>query len=115
MAESPSPSGAAPAWARDLGDGNWQLFIRVQPGAKKSEVMGEQEGRLRLRIAAQAVDNKANKAVLAFVAKQLGVRPNRLSIVLGETGRQKIVLLTDTPLPSWKGLYGVEEPGISPR
>ncbi len=93
-----------PAWLKPLGDGAWHIFVRVQPGAKRSEITGETDGRLRVRVAAQAVDNKANETLVAFVAKQLGVRPNRLRIVGGETARQKTLLLTATQELNWGAL-----------
>jgi len=71
---------------------------------KKSEVAGEMEGRLRFRIAAQAVDNKANKALTTFVAKLLGVRPNRVSLENGETSRKKTLKILDLSEPDWNAL-----------
>lgn len=92
-----------PAWAKAVGPETWHLYLRVQPGAKKNEIMGEAEGRLRLRITAQAVENKANKALVAFVAERLKLRPNRVRLVSGETGRQKTVEVTAQE-PGWEGL-----------
>ncbi len=94
----------APAWAKPLGNGRWQLLVYVQPGAKKNEVAGEMDGRLRLRIAAQAVDNKANKALTGFVATLFGVRPNRVSLESGETSRKKTLTVCELPEPDWSAL-----------
>ena len=66
--------------------------------------MGEMDGRLRLRIAAQAVDNKANKALTIFMAKILGVRPNRVSLEAGDTSRKKTLRVSDLPEPDWNAL-----------
>lgn len=85
---------ALPPWLRPKGDGVWQLLVHVQPGAKKSELAGEMDGRLKLRIAAQAVDNKANKALTAYVAKILGVRPRDVSLENGDASRRKTLLVT---------------------
>ena len=93
-----------PAWAKPLPENCWQILVYVQPGAKKSEVAGEMEGRLRFRIAAQAVDNKANKALTTFVAKLLGVRPNRVSLENGETSRKKTLKILDLSEPDWNAL-----------
>ena len=38
-------------------------MVWVQPGAKKSAVVGTYQGRLKLKIQAPPVDGKANKAV----------------------------------------------------
>ena len=93
-----------PAWAKPLPENCWQILVYVQPGAKKNEVAGEMEGRLRLRIAAQAVDNKANKALIAFVANLLGVRGNRVSLESGETSRKKMLKVLDLSEPNWNAL-----------
>ena len=97
-------SGQLPPWLKPLGEENWHLLVHVQPGAKKNEVAGEMDGRLRLRIAAQAVDNKANKALAAFVAKMLGVRPNRVSLVSGEMSRKKTLRIEGLSELDWNAL-----------
>lgn len=80
------------------------MLVYVQPGAKKSEVSGEMDGRLRLRIAAQAVDNKANKALTVFMAKILGVRPNRVSLEAGDMSRKKTLRISDVSELDWNAL-----------
>lgn len=95
--------GSLPDWIKAVGPDTWHVYLRVQPGAKKNEIVGEAEGRLRLRITAQAVENKANKALVAFVAERLKLRPNRVRLVSGETGRQKTVEIS-APEPGWQGL-----------
>lgn len=92
-----------PAFIKAVGPGIWHLYLKVQPNAKKNEILGEADGRLRLRIAAQAVENKANKALIAFVAEQLKLRPGRVRLISGETGRQKTVEIS-VPEPGWERL-----------
>ena len=93
-----------PPWAKPMGNETWHLLVHVQPGAKKSEVAGELDGRLRLRIAAQAVDNKANKALTAFMAKILGVRQNRVSLESGDTSRKKTLRIEGLSELDWNAL-----------
>lgn len=95
---------ALPPWVKPMGEGSWRILVHVRPGAKKSEVAGEMDGRLRLRIAAQAVDNKANKALAAFVAKLLGVRPRNVSLESGDASRRKTLLVTDIQDVDWNVL-----------
>ena len=80
---------ALPLFVTAAKEGGWHLHVRVQPGAKKSEFAGLMDGRLRIRLAAPAVENKANKELLAFVARSLGLRISKVSLLSGETGRQK--------------------------
>ena len=96
--------GFLPVFAIAAKDGGWHLLVRVQPGAKKSEFAGEIDGRLRIRLAAPAVENKANKALVAFVAKALGLRPAKVSLVSGDTGRQKRLLIEADTEPDWTKL-----------
>lgn len=55
------------------------------------------DGTLRARIAAPPVDGAANAALLKMLAEALGVPKSRLSLVMGETGRRKQVLVVDLP------------------
>jgi uncharacterized protein (TIGR00251 family) len=77
-------------WARRVGDG-WSLTIRVQPGARTSEVVGAHGEALRIRLAAPAVDGKANAALVAFLAAQLDRPPSTIEIVRGHRSRTKVV------------------------
>ncbi|HEY4666580.1 MAG: DUF167 domain-containing protein [Anaerolineales bacterium] len=68
------------------------ITVRVTPRARKSEFAGIMEdGTLRIRIQEPPVGGKANRALIAFLAKVLGVRASRIEIVAGETGLDKIV------------------------
>jgi uncharacterized protein (TIGR00251 family) len=68
------------------------LTIRVTPRARKTEIGGVlEDGTVRVRIAAPPVEGKANKALVAYLADILGVRKNRIEIVAGERGLDKIV------------------------
>jgi len=91
---------AAPAYVRPQGPGVWTAEVRVQPGARKNAVEGLLAGRLKLRIAAPAVEGKANKAVLEFLARVLKVRKSQLSILRGETSREKTVRV-EADAPEW--------------
>lgn len=81
-----------PSWARyDAEKDLWTLQIHVQPGARTNQVAGEHGGSLKLKIAAPAVDNKANKCLVGFVAELWGVAQRQVCLVRGEGARQKTV------------------------
>ncbi|HEX4999061.1 MAG TPA: DUF167 domain-containing protein [Terriglobia bacterium] len=67
-----------------------KLKVRVIPNARKAEFGGYRDGSLVLRINAPAIDGKANRAALAFLAEQIGVKPNAISLISGEKSRHKI-------------------------
>jgi uncharacterized protein (TIGR00251 family) len=65
------------------------LDIRVQPRAS-SDGFAEQLGeRIKLRITAPPLDGKANKHLITLLAKTFKVTKNDISIISGETGRNK--------------------------
>jgi uncharacterized protein (TIGR00251 family) len=63
----------------------------VQPGAKRTEAAGLHGGRLKIRLAARAVEGAANEALVAFLAEAFAVAKREVRIVAGETSRQKRV------------------------
>ena len=82
-----------PQWYRKTPDG-WLLTLHIQPGAKKSEVVGLHGDALKVRVASPPVDGKANEALLAFIADQLGLPKRAVQLVKGDTSRAKTVLVT---------------------
>lgn len=79
-----------PPWL--LPDGNGVvLALHVQPGAKKTEVVGPHGEALKIRLAAPPVDGKANAALLAFIAAKVGAGRAAVELVGGQTSRAKRV------------------------
>ena len=68
-----------------------ELRVRVQPRAKRSEVVGEREGSIVVRVAAPPVDGKANEALCALVAAAAGVPRTRVRVVRGAHRREKVI------------------------
>jgi uncharacterized protein (TIGR00251 family) len=69
------------------------LDLHVQPGAKRSEFAGEHGGRIKLRLAAPAVDGKANEALIEFLAAYYRVPKRNVRIAAGLKSRQKRVII----------------------
>jgi uncharacterized protein (TIGR00251 family) len=67
------------------------LPIRLQPRSRREEVVGERSGAIVIRVTAPPVDGKANAALCAFVARAAGVPPSRVSVIRGQTARDKVV------------------------
>ncbi|MFP5255935.1 MAG: DUF167 family protein [Acidimicrobiia bacterium] len=80
---------AAP-WCRAVDDG-WSLTIRVQPGARRSEVVGSHGDALRIRAASPPVDGTANAELLRFLAAHLGLPASAVEITKGHASRTKVV------------------------
>jgi uncharacterized protein (TIGR00251 family) len=82
----------------------WHLLVKVQPGAKKTELAGQTEGMLRVRLAAPPVDNKANAALLEFMAAQIKVRKNKIRLAAGDKSRQKRLFIPSEAKPDFSAL-----------
>ena len=67
------------------------LSVRLQPRARRDEVVGERGGAVVIRVTAPPVDGKANEALCRLVAKAAGVPPSRVTVVRGQTARDKVV------------------------
>lgn len=67
------------------------LELHVQPGAKRSEFAGSYGERIKVRLAAPAVEGKANAALIEFLAAYYGVPRRNVSIVSGARSRSKRV------------------------
>lgn len=84
------------------------LSIRVFPGAsqdKIGEVVADAAGieRLAIRVTAPPEKGKATKTAIKLLAKHLGIAPSTLTLVSGETARNKILKYEgDSPVPEKK-------------
>jgi len=81
----------AQPWRRVDSEGSITLAIRVQPGARRSEIAGVVGGELKIRLAARAAEGQANAALLALLADAFGVPRHALTLVRGATSRRKVV------------------------
>ena len=91
MPESSVDSTSGPAWRRIGPDGSITLDIHCQPGAKRTEIAGLYGTAIKIRLAAPAVEGRANAALVAFLAQSFGVPRRNVTLMRGETGRAKTV------------------------
>ena len=74
-----------------------KLEVHVQPNSKENKIIGWQEdGSLKIKIAAPATEGKANKMLIEFLAKQFGLAKSLIQINWGLSGRVKQI---EIPLP----------------
>jgi uncharacterized protein (TIGR00251 family) len=78
-----------PPWCRRSRDGALVIAIHAQPGAKRTEVVGLHGDALKIRIAAPALEDRANEALIEFVASKLGIAKRDVVLVSGEKSREK--------------------------
>ena len=91
-------------WIRQTDQGI-EIFLYCQPGAKKTEVQGIHGDRLKIRLAAQPVEGRANDALIAWLSKELATPKVNIQLLSGDTGRQKRLLIRDTTLEKVLSLY----------
>jgi uncharacterized protein len=88
---APTPSSSWPCLRID-GKGKAQravLDISVSPNAKKTELVGWHDGALRIRLAAPPVDGAANDALRKWLAQEMGIPQNKVTLLRGASGRRK--------------------------
>jgi uncharacterized protein len=71
--------------------------VRVVPRASRSEIVGEQSGLLRVKIAAPPVDGAANEELVRVLANEFDVPRRNVSIVSGHAARLKRVSIEGLP------------------
>ena len=67
--------------------------VLAQPGARRSAILGERAGSLRVAVTAAPEKGKANAAIAAVLAEGLGCRSSRIALISGETSHQKRFLV----------------------
>jgi uncharacterized protein (TIGR00251 family) len=83
------------------------LAVRLQPRARRDEVVGVRDGRVVIRVTAPPVDGRANDALCRLIAKAAGVAPSRVTIVRGHTAREKVVRVEGVDERSLRAALGV--------
>jgi len=99
--------GAGTPWLARTHAG-WTIEVHVQPGAKRTAVAGVHGERLKIRIAAPPIEGRANAAIVAFIAEQLGVPRAQVSVARGERSRDKLIAVA-APDCDPASLLGCEE------
>lgn len=74
-------------------DGNLCFSVRAIPRASKTEVAGELDGALKLRIASPPVKGAANAEVVRFLAKKFAVSRSDVEIVSGQNSKNKRIMI----------------------
>ena len=81
-----------------MADGKLKFRVQVVPRASRSEIVGEHDGLLRVRIAAAPVEGAANQELIKVLAKTFRVSKSNVEIVSGKSSRVKQVTVSGTDL-----------------
>lgn len=69
------------------------LPVRAQPGARRNEIRGEQDGALKVCVTQAPEKGKANKAIIELLGKSLKLKKSQIELLSGETSHQKRFLV----------------------
>ena len=78
-----------------------QFSATIQPKSSKNKICGLHGESLRIRLTSPPVDGEANKMCIKYLAKDLSVSPSRITIVSGQTGRNKIIHVEVMDIPEF--------------
>ena len=67
------------------------IDVRLQPRAKRDEIVGERDGVLIVRVTAPPVEGRANDALCALIARRARVGRTRVEVVRGASSRDKVI------------------------
>jgi uncharacterized protein (TIGR00251 family) len=70
-------------------DGGIVLTVKVVPGSSRTAVCGLLDDMVKIKVSAAPEKGKANKCLLDFLAKQLGLKKKAVDIVSGKTSAVK--------------------------
>ncbi len=83
------------SWFRPATGGGWIVCVHVQPGAHRTEVAGLHGEALKVRVAAPALADRANAALVDFVAERLGLARRAVTLESGARSRDKRLRVAD--------------------
>ena len=85
------------------------LEVKVVPSASRTEIVGEKDGKLRVRVAAAPEDGKANLELRTFFAKLLGCSKSAAELVRGEKSRIKTLAFPASAAERLQALIGISD------
>ena len=87
-----------PVWIEARSDGV-VVALHVQPGARRTAIVGPHGDRLKVAVASPPADGRANTALMEFLAQRLALPKSCLRLVSGASSREKRVAI-DAALPA---------------
>ena len=90
--------------------GRVRLAVKVKPKSSPQGITGVHNGELVIRLSVPALDNKANFALVAFLAKKLGIKKTEVLLVNGEKSRSKLLELSGLSLAEASTRLNLELP-----
>lgn len=92
----------------DQARGTVSFAVRVQPRASREEIAGVIDGAMKIRLCAPAMENRANEALIEFLAAVLKTSKSAVRIRSGEQSRTKRVEIFGVTRQQVEGLLQIE-------
>ena len=70
-----------------------QKSIKVKPNSQQQKIIEEADGSLSISLKSPPVDGKANEELIKLLAKKFSIPKSRITIKLGLSSRQKLVII----------------------
>ena len=69
-----------------------KIIVKIVPNSSKNDIITE-DGIIKIKVTAQPIDNKANKALIEVLSKKIKVPKTMIEIVKGATSKEKTILI----------------------
>lgn len=67
------------------------IKVKIVPNSSKNDLILEEEF-IKVKVTAQPIENKANKALIEFLSKQFKIPKTSIEILKGDTSKEKTIL-----------------------
>jgi len=73
-----------------------KISVKVLPKSSQNKIVGDIEsGSIKVKLTAPPVDGAANKALIAFLSKELKIAKSKIHILKGESSKNKIISIEE--------------------
>ena len=88
-----------------------QIKVKIIPNSSKNDIITD-NGTLKIKVTAQPIENKANKALIEILSKKIKVPKTNIEIIKGLTSKEKTVLIktsSETKIEEIKSILNIKE------
>jgi len=72
-----------------------KIQVKVIPRSSKNQLIQNSDGSYKIKLTAPPVDGEANEQLILFLSKEMNIPKNKIHILKGKTGKQKILEIED--------------------
>jgi uncharacterized protein (TIGR00251 family) len=90
-------------------EGGVVFTVKIVPGSSRTGVSGLLDGMVKIKVSAPPEKGKANQCLVEFLAMQVGVKKNAVSIISGETNPVKDVQILGVAAETLSQKLGLEK------